>query len=742
MSISHQQAAPADLDVSATMWLEVVERVMAGMAAAPRGHDVQALAEGVAEGFGAAWVRIWLYDTADDALHLRASAGFTDAPEGARTRVPALDPRSPVIAAILRRETVVLDDITGDSGVLWADWLIGRGVRSYAGFPLVVGGRLVGAMAVLGRTSWSLPVLAALRVLARQAALQLDHGQLLGTAARQIERLTTLSSIVRQLLAAGELENLMRVVAEAGARLCCVSGAMVSLLSPDGRSLRAAASVGPMQQMFKLHQEGRPLDEQFLAETATGRALSTKRLVVVEDYAAWSTPGEIRERTLGAGVGSFVVAPLLAGGEAIGVLWVGDAEPRSYAPEDVTMVEALADQAALAIEHARLFARERAEARRTAALADIALSVAVAGSLERVLNDLAQRVVASTAAHACAVFVTEAEVTEARLIGMHGLPEQYARELETAMREGKLTFTLADLDERRPLVRHNVWQTYLARPPIAHLLRFAPMVRWDMTVIVPLATRGRKHGFMAGYFHHDQEPNEEELAFLSAVGNQAAIAVENARLFADAQEKASLEERARLARDLHDSATQTVFSMGMLAQAARLQHERGSDRLGETLDRVAALSQQAHAELRALLLELRPDDVVEQGLDQALARLVSAIRVRSGIGVEITGSLTRAVATEQAMVVFRIVQEALNNAVKHARATRVSVALADCPDGPQVSVADDGVGFDAEAVAARRQAGMGMRSMRERATSAGLLLDIASVSGEGTTVRVVFPPGE
>jgi signal transduction histidine kinase len=741
MSVTHQQATPADHDSAATAWLEVVERVMASMAAATRGQEVQALAEGVAEGFGAAWVRIWLFDTADDALHLRASAGFADAPDGARARIPALDPRSTVIAALLRREMVVLDDISVDSGVLWADWLISRGVRSYAGFPLVVGGRFVGVMAVLGRAGWSPPVLAALRVLARQAALQLDHGQLLASAARQIERLTGLSSIVRQLLATGDLEDLLRVVAEAGARLCGVSGAMVSLLSPDSRSLRAAASVGPMRQMFMRHEQGRPLDEQFLSETATGRALSTKRPVVVEDYAGWSVPGEIRERTLGAGVGSFVVAPLLAGGEAIGVLWVGDTEPRSYAADDVSMVEALADQAALAIEHARLFYRERAEARRTAALADIASSVAVAGSLERVLNDLAQRVVASTAAHACAVFVTEAEVTEARLLGMHGLPEQYARELEAAMREGKLTFSLADLDERRPLVRHNVWQTYLARPPIAHLLRFAPSVRWDMTVIVPLATRGRKHGLLASYFHHDQEPDEDELAFLSAVGNQAAIAVENARLFADAQEKASLEERARLARDLHDSATQTVFSMGMLAQAARLQHERGSDRLGETLERVAALSQQAHAELRALLLELRPDDVVEQGLEQALARLVSAIRVRSGLAVEITGNLTRAPAPEQAMVVFRIVQEALNNVAKHARATAVSVALVDWPDGLQVTVADNGVGFDAVVVSAHGQTGMGMRSMRERANAAGLLLDIRSKPGDGTTVRIVVPTG-
>jgi signal transduction histidine kinase len=714
---------------------------MAAMAAAPRGQAVDALAHGVAAGFSAAWVRIWLFDPVDDALELRASAGFADAPAEMRTRIPAGDPRSPVIAALLRRETVVLDEFGLESGVRWAEWLIERGVRAYAGFPLVVGGRLVGVMAVLGYDPWSPSALAGLRVLARQAALQLEHGQLLDSAAHQIERLTALSQIVRQLLAAGEWNDVLRVVVEAGSRLCGASGAMVSLLSPDRGSLQAAAFIGPMRGMFALHQAGRPLDAQYVAGTATGQALTTKQPVVVEDYDTWPSAQEYHDRMRGAGVGAFVVAPLLVGGEAIGVLWVGDAEPRQFAPEDVAMVEALADQAALAIEHARLFEEVRAEAHRTATLAEIASSVAVSGPLERVLNDLARRVVAATGAQACAVFVTETELTEGRLAGMYGLPEEYAREIEAVMQAGKLTFTLADLDERRPLVRHNVWQTYLNRPEIAEMQRFAGIVGWDMTILVPLATRGRKLGVLAGYYHHDQEPDQDELAFLAAVGNQAAIAAENERLFADAQEKASLEERSRLARDLHDSATQTVFSMGMLAQAARRQHERGSERLGETLDRIAVLSQQAHAELRALLVELRPDDLIEQGFEQALARLVAAVRTRSRARIEIAGTLTAPLPAPRAIVVFRIVQEALNNAIKHARASVVTVSLEECADGPRVTVRDDGLGFDPAAVTVRGTGGLGMRSMRERAASTGLVLDVLSAPGAGTSVQVLIPLG-
>jgi signal transduction histidine kinase len=324
-------------------------------------------------------------------------------------------------------------------------------------------------------------------------------------------------------------------------------------------------------------------------------------------------------------------------------------------------------------------------------------------------------------------------------VGMYGLPLAYARTLESVMQAGKLTFTLADLDENRPLVRHNVWQTFMMNPGLEELRAFATQVDWDMTVLLPLAARGRKEGVLAAYYHHDQQPDAEELAFLAAIGNQAAIAVENARLFAEAQERASLEERSRLARDLHDSATQTVFSMGMLAQAAQRQYQRGAGDLGDTLSRLATLSQQAHAELRALLFELRPDEALEQGLEQGLARLAGAVQTRTGLAVELTGTIPATLTPEQAMAVFRIVQEALNNVVKHAHATAVTVHGSEGPDGLRLSIRDNGIGFDTDVTTAQPPPGLGMRSMRERAAAAGLELSVTSQPGAGATVQVVVP---
>jgi signal transduction histidine kinase len=560
--------------------------------------------------------------------------------------------------------------------------------------------------------------------------------------ATRTRELLTLLEVSRAIASTLELEPLLelildqlKVVADyAGASVGTVDGDDLCLLASRGAT-RADRETPAIGLRLPLSRAGALWDQ-----------LSRKQPAIIDDvrgpgplaasFRAWL--GDELEGPPFRYIRASLLVPLVAHDRVIGLISLSRRDPGYYTDHHARLAEAIASQAALAIENARLYPRARAESRRTATLARIASSVAVAGPLDAVLTDLARRTVETSGARACAVFVTEGELTEARLLGVHGLLPDYAAEIEAAMQQGKLTFTLADLDPQRPIVRHNVWQTYMARPAIAHLLRYRERVHWDMTVLVPLATRDRKHGVLASYYHHADEPDADELAFLATIGNQAAIAVENARLFAAAQEKASLEERARLARELHDSATQTVFSKGMLANAAQRQHERGAAGLGETLARVSALAQQAHAELRALLFELRPEDVLAQGLGSGLERLAAAVQTRTGLPVTFAGTVAASLPPERALAVFRIIQEALNNAVKHARASSVTVAAALGGDGLRLTVADDGVGFDSAAVLASRS-GLGMRSMQERAAAAGLTLTIASAPGCGTRLALLIP---
>jgi len=552
-------------------WLPALARVMARMTASvDRDGVLHALAEGLAAEFGAALARIWLYDPTDDALHDRATAGDVQDQSGSSSYLPLRSATWPVAQAMLNRQVVVIDELGPASGMRDLAWAQRVGVRALAGFPLFIGERLIGAMVLYRRQPLPPGMQTALAVLAQQAALALDHARLLDGATRQIARLTALSQITRELLAAGELEAVLRVVVDAGARLCGARGAMVSLIDAEHRYLRPAAYIGPMQAVFRDHETlGRALDETYLRESPTGRALTQGRLVVVEDYASWPGATEARARTLAAGVQAFIAAPLRVGDASIGVLWVADVAPRRFAPEDVAMVEALADQAALAIEHVRLAERS--------------------------------------------------------------------------------------------------------------------------------------------------------------------------------QDAAVLEERARLARDLHDAVTQSLFGVGMLARAATKQRAQGAAELDQTLERIASLAQTALVEMRLLLFELRPPQLGEEGLGAAIPTFVEAFRARTELPIRCVVETDVRLSREVETAMFRIVQEALANAAHHAHASEVTVRLAAQAGRVTALVADNGVGFDmalGQGGTVGGAGGLGLRSMQERAAAAGIRLEIESAPGVGTRVLLTAPvPG-
>jgi len=209
-----------------------------------------------------------------------------------------------------------------------------------------------------------------------------------------------------------------------------------------------------------------------------------------------------------------------------------------------------------------------------------------------------------------------------------------------------------------------------------------------------------------------------------------------------AEDAATLQERQRLARDLHDSVTQSLFSVSMLARAAQTQHDQQAPRLGQTLERVASLAQQALVEMRALLFELRSDAIAEEGLSSALEKLVAAIGVRTELAIALHIPPDLRLSAQRTEAAFRIVQEALGNAAKHAEASCAEVTVT-AGDHLLITVQDNGRGFDPAVIAGPaadgRSGGMGLRSMRERAQAAGLSLEVISTPGGGTLVRVVGP---
>jgi signal transduction histidine kinase len=215
----------------------------------------------------------------------------------------------------------------------------------------------------------------------------------------------------------------------------------------------------------------------------------------------------------------------------------------------------------------------------------------------------------------------------------------------------------------------------------------------------------------------------------------AAVVIDNARLHERSRELSVTEERNRLARDLHDSVTQTLFSLSLTAEATAELVDRDPDSARSNARKVVALARDALHEMRDLVFELRPPALEADGLVPTLRKHVELMRRVSGVDVtlESTGEARPDAGIEGE--IYRIVQEALNNAVKHATATLIAVSIDASPGALRAVVADDGKGFDPKALPVRAKH-LGLTSMEERARRIGGTLRIESTPGRGTSVTL------
>jgi signal transduction histidine kinase len=204
---------------------------------------------------------------------------------------------------------------------------------------------------------------------------------------------------------------------------------------------------------------------------------------------------------------------------------------------------------------------------------------------------------------------------------------------------------------------------------------------------------------------------------------------------AQAEELAVVEDRNRLARNLHDSVSQTIFSMRLTAEAARLLLDRDPAQARPQLDRMQELAESALGSMRALIHELRPTAVAEQGLIPALRRLLALLERQHGLSTTLNVTGEPDLPDEQAEQIYRIVQEALNNVVKHARTDRAAVNAHFAKARVLLQIQDRGKGFTPQEVRANTDS-LGLASMRERVESIGGTLSIDSRPGEGTRITV------
>ncbi len=482
-------------------------------------------------------------------------------------------------------------------------------------------------------------------------------------------------------------------------------------------------------------------------EGLAGQVLLERKTVVHERY------GSVPNPTLPELEGHAVVGvPILWRDSLIGFFGIGAKPPRRFDSGDVEILSVFARHAAIAIENARRYHHEKERAERLGLLARVGRTIAA--SLQR--DDLLQN--AADAIHQLLGYQNVAipllDGDDPAFLRLRAVGGRLRRSQVKGQRLSSHEGLIGAAVRSRKTQRTNDFDgggPFTLGPEGGKIYG---------QLAIPILHGQQVLGVL--YISSTEPMEEQDVTSLEITADQLAVAIQNAALFEQAQKLAVLEERQRLARELHDSVTQMLFSATLIGESVAQAYQRNPKEGERRVTRLLELNRSALGEMRGLLKELRPADSQPMGSSDNFT-LPTVFRVRrDGIvpvltehlqdlekdGLEVLWEHEHYQRQEpnREEALFRIAQEALHNMIKHAKATRVQVKLSCSATATRLSVTDDGAGFDAKGTLNRDSAGhsstvgMGLDSMRERARSSGGTFRLESRPGYGTSVQVVLPP--
>jgi signal transduction histidine kinase len=500
----------------------------------------------------------------------------------------------------------------------------------------------------------------------------------------------------------------------------------------------------------------RGLSPVFIQQTArldlvtalAGRELNLEQplLWAVTDY----PPGELRKSMEAEGLKQIVGVPLAAKGTLVGGLVLNTRGERGLSTEEESLLIAIGQQIGLAIENARLLEMERArraEANRRREVAEgLRETLAVLNSdspLQKALNFIISQACRLMQCDASSLFQLESPEGPLTIRASCGLPPAYVTGVRFSPGRGGAGRALA---ERKPFAVPDAQEFIhaLTRDPSpgaredSQGLQLMIEAGYNAILSVPLIVQNEGYGGITLYYRSPRRFSDEEVQLATSIGLQAAMAIENARLRAQAGQTAAFEERNRLARELHDSVTQSLYSVTLYAEAtARLLGAGQTVEAAEHMRELGTTAREALREMRLLIFELSPPALEKGSLADAIQTRLDAVEARGGMAVQFCVEGTEKLGTECRQELYQIAQEALNNALKHSRAQSVRILLRFEEKETRLEISDDGVGFRLEQ--AQKSGGRGLRSMRERVERICGSLSVDSIPSGGTRVTVTAP---
>ncbi len=559
--------------------------------------------------------------------------------------------------------------------------------------------------------------------------------------ANRTRELVALNEIAAILNLPQDLQGVLRDALGKTLEVTRIEAGGIYLLDEKTQLLTIATHQGFSSQFI------REVDELQVGEGFSGLVIQSGESLVVKDVSA--DPRLTRIVVREEGFHSLAVVPLRSRDQVRGTLFALTRGHREFTEQDIQLLESIGHQVGAAIEKAGLYENTQNQVAQLTALQETAKAVTSTLELKSLLNLIVQQATTLMQADGGFINLVDWDSRVDEVVAVAGIAPPVVGERISL--EGSLSgwVTL----HNQATISHDIQkddrvvQSLRSWVIEEHILSAAaaPMIVRDQ-VKGTLLVIGRKEG--------KERFVQADLDLLVAFANQAAIAIENARLYEQSKELAVLEERSRLARELHDAVTQTLFSASLVAEALPTTWEKDHQEGRGLLQELRGLSRGALAEMRTLLLELRPAALLETSLADLLRQLGEAASGRTGIPVSVQVDGQGKLPPDVHIAFYRITQEALNNVVKHARARQATVRLCysgedqvvtsqkarqpeDVRAGQTVllSIRDDGRGFDPAQISHDR---LGLGIMQERAQAIGAILTIQSQPGHGTQVTTLW----
>ena len=605
-----------------------------------------------------------------------------------------------------------------------------EGLRSVAIVPLRTKGKILGTLFAMtyGLHEFTEQHVQLLSSIAHQIGMAIGSAQLFQAEQRRAEQSRVIAQVGRHITSILDIDEILVQVVHLLQGRFHYDHVGIALVEGDEAVYKVGA--GPLWE--NPEYSFKPIRLAVGGEGLTGWVAAHGETLLVPDVS--SDPRYVPMK--GCSTRSELVVPIKLKEQVVGVLDVQSEQLNAFDSSDISVVQSLANQAAIAIENARLFDAEQRRAEQFRVMSEVGQRMTSILDVDELLTEIVSLIRDTFGYYLVDVALIEGD----DLIVKAGAGECFHN---PAFRPPRLNVGGKGI---------MAWVARNGEPLLAPIVtqdaRYLPLpdgLETQSELAVPLKTKTKTIGVLDVQSDRPHAFDNSDLVVLRSLADQAAVAIENARLYEQAQQLAVVEERQRLARELHDAVTQTLFSASLISEALPELWETDEEESRRLLGELRQLSRGALAEMRTLLLELRPAALMEADLGELLRQLGEAVAGRTGatLGIALEGRAQ--LPPEVHVALYRIAQEALNNVVKHAKARKVDVRLCRSPAFPQrlgghrisarLEVFDDGVGFDPDLVPTDR---LGMGIIKERADAIAAKLDIETGPGRGTRIAVAW----